>query len=215
MWAVTTPPSSPAQNGRRSDDIRTTSGRTFVVMSMVFLLVLLVVLLVVSPRLQDQLGMGGSRGFSAPENPVEVTLELGGEVVGVAVWDAGGVCAEVEDGTGTTYRTCAEPDPLKPIWAIDAPDDADPGYLLVATPPDVVNIEGRTTAGETFGMLTQARELPAAWAIVPLPDGAVVDTMTAFGVTNSDLGNAECGVDTGATGGAERLGGGCVVPQQD
>ena len=96
-----------------------------------------------------------------------------------------------------------------------APDEAEPGYLLVATPPDVVNIEGRTTAGETFGALTQARELPAAWAIVPLPDGAVVDTIVAFGVTNSDLGDAQCGVEDGGSSTSVRLGGGCVVPQQD
>ncbi len=215
MWVVSASSPSPADNDRRVDDTRTTSGRTFVVVSMVFLLVLLVVLLVVSPRLQDQLGMGGTRGFSAPENPVEVTLELNGEAVGTAIWDAGGICAEIMDATGTTYRTCAEPDPLKPIWAIDAPDEAEPGYLLVATPPDVVNIEGRTTAGETFGALTQARELPAAWAIVPLPDGAVVDTIVAFGVTNSDLGDAQCGVEDGGSSTSVRLGGGCVVPQQD
>lgn len=189
-------------------------GRWFVGISLAFLGLFLAFLLFISPRLQDSLGLNGPRPFPEPPEPTDVEL-VAGAVGGVAVWDDGGVCAEVEGADGQVFRTCAVPDPLRPIWAIDAPDDADPAFLLVATPPDVASIEGRTTDGEVFSAMTQARELPAAWALVPLPEGAVVDTMTAFNVEGSDLGGAECGVEDAPTGGPDRLQGGCLVPEED
>lgn len=191
------------------------SGRTFVIISVVFLALFLGFLLLVSPVLQDRLGLSGDRGFPVPDAPVEVPLTLGGQEVGVAIWDDAGVCAEITDSAGTTFRTCAVPDPLRPIWAIDAPDEAADGYLLVATPPAVIDVAGSTTDGETLAGLTQARELPAAWALIPLPDGAVVDQLTAFNSSNSDVGGAQCGVPEAPTGGSDRLNGGCVVPQED
>lgn len=197
-------------------DTPTRSGTTFVVGAGVFLVIFAVFVLVISPRLQDNLGLNaGVQTFPTPSAPVEVPLTLDGREVGRAVWDAEGVCAEVTDDTGTTYRTCAEPDPLRPIWAIDAPDEASPGYAIVATPPVVANVAGRTTDGESLDALTQARELPAAWALVPLPDGAAVEELVAFNTENSDLGNVLCGGEDAPTDGPDRLAGGCVVPQQD
>jgi hypothetical protein len=193
----------------------TRSGTSFVVAGIVFLAVLLAVLIVVTPRLQDNLGLNEGLELPPPDAPVEVPLTLDGARVGVAVWDAEGVCAEVTDDLGTTFRTCARPDPLRPIWAIDAPDEADPAYVILATPPAVTSVGGRTTAGESLDALVQARELPAAWALIPLPDGAVVEEVVAFGTGGTDLGNVECGGEDAPTGGPERLAGGCVVPQQD
>ena len=195
---------------------RTRSGTSFVVATGVFVVVFVVFLLVVSPRLQDNLGLNsGSQSFPDPDAPVEVPLTMDGETVGTAVWDAEGVCAEVTDATGTTYRTCATPDPLRPIWAIDAPDEADPGYVIVGTPPEVMEVRGLTTAGEPLAALTQARELKAAWAIIPLPPGAAVEELVAFNTSGAELGNVECGGEDAPQGGADRLSGGCIVPQQD
>lgn len=191
-----------------------------VVVSLAFLVVLGVVLLVVSPRLQANLGLNEPRPFPTPAEPVTTTLQAPDGLVATATWDAEGVCAEVTDASDTTFRTCADPDSLRPIWAIDAPDAADPAYLLVGTPPDVASIEGTTTDGEVLAALTQ-RELPAAWAIVPLPRGAVVERLVALDLQGSDLGDAECGTPLAGedraevAAGPDRLGGGCTVPRQD
>lgn len=213
MARVTTPP-SPSDH---ADPVGTPerSGRAFVVISITFLAAFLIVLLFFSPVLQDRLGLNGDLPFPVPDAPVEVPLSLGGETVGVAIWDDAGVCAEVTDSAGTTFRTCASPDPLRPFWAIDAPDGSAEGYLLVATPPSVIDVAGTTTDGESLAGLTQARELPAAWAVIPLPDGAVVDELTAFSTGNTDVGNALCGAPEAPTDGSDRLNGGCLVPQQD
>jgi len=197
------------------DEPRGRDGRWFVAISMGFLVLFVLFLVFVSPRLQDSLGLNQPLPFNQPDATTTVPLLLGEVEVGEVVWDASGVCAEVTDPGGAVFRTCAVPDPLRPIWAIDAPDEATDPFLLVATPPDVASIEGRTTDGETFAALTQVRELPAAWAIVPLPEGAVVDEMTAFNVEASDVGGAQCGVEDAPTGGPERLAGGCLVPQED
>ncbi len=190
------------------------SGKIFVIGTAVFLVLFLAFILTVGRSFQDAAGLN-DRGFDAPAAPVQAALTLDGVRVGTATWDAEGVCAEVEDPSGTTFRTCAVPDPLRPIWAIDAPDDADPAYVLVATPPAVVSIAGLTTAGEGLNALTQARELPAAWALIPLPDGAVVDELVAYNTESSDMGNVLCGVEDAPTGGPDRLAGGCLVPRQD
>lgn len=192
------------------------SGRGFVIGTGVFLAVFLVFILFVSPRLQDDLGLNDGLSFDAPtDGPVEVPLTLDGVEIGRAVWDADGVCAEVTDSTGTTFRTCATPDPLRPVWAIDAPDESDPAYVIVATPPEAASVAGLTTAGEGLNALTEARELPAAWAVIPLPEGAVVSELVAYNVESSDLGNVQCGVEEAPTDGPDRLAGGCLVPQQD
>lgn len=192
------------------------SGTFFVVASGVFLLTFLVFLLVVSPRLQDGLGLNDGLGFDPPpDGPVVAPLTLDGVEVGQAVYDSDGVCAEITDSNGTIFRTCATPDPLRPIWAIDAPDEADPAYVIVASPPQAASVGGTTTTGEGLNGLTQARELPAAWTLLPLPDGAVVSELIVFNTGSSDLGDALCGVEDAPTGGPDRLAGGCLVPQQD
>lgn len=189
------------------------SGKVFVIGTAVFLTVFLILILTLGRNFQDAAGLN-ARGFDVPTAPVTAVLTLDGVEVGTATWDAEGVCAEITDATGTTFRTCAVPDPLRPIWAIDAPDDADPGYILVATPA-VASIGGLTTAGEGLNALTQGRELPAAWAVIPLPPGAVVAELVAYNTESSDLGNALCGDEEAPTDGPARLGGGCLVPQQD
>lgn len=182
----------------------------------VFLVVFLVLVLVVSPRLQDRMGLtADGRAFPPPSTAVEVPLTLDGIEVGVATYDAAGVCAEITDGIGTTFRTCATPDPLRPIWAVDAPDEADPGYLIVATPPEIASVAGTTTDGEGLDGLTQARELPAAWTLIPLQPGAAVRQLVAQNTEGSDVGTAECGSDEAPTDGPERLSGGCFVERQD
>lgn len=213
MARVTTP--TPPSDHADPSIAPARSGKAFVIGTGVFLVLFLGFLLFVSPVLQDRLGLSGSREFPVPDAPVSVPLTLGGQEVGVAVWDDAGVCAEITDSAGTTFRTCADPDPLRPIWAIDAPDEAADGYLLVATPPAVIDVAGSTTDGETLAGLTQARELPAAWALIPLPDGAVVDELKAFNSSNSDVGGAQCGVPDAPTDGSDRLNGGCLVPQED
>ncbi len=181
-----------------------------------FLLVFLVVILTISPRLQDDLGLNAGLGFDPPpDGPVTSPLLLAGAEVGQATWSRDGVCAEVTDSEGSIYRTCATPDPLRPIWGIDAPDDADPAYVIVASPPEVATVGGTTTTGEGLNGLTQARELPAAWTLIPLPENAVVSEVIAFDTGGSDLGNALCGDEEAPTGGPDRLQGGCLVPQQD
>lgn len=198
------------------DDGPRRSGTTFVIATGVFLVVFLILILVVGPRLQDQMGLSeGARDFEAPPAPVTATLTLDGAQVGVATWNAEGVCAEVTDRTGTTFRTCATPDPLRPIWAIDAPDEADPPYVIVASPPAVASLAGRTADGEALNGLTQARELPAAWTLIPLPDGAQVSTLVAFNSENSEMGDVVCGTEESSTDGPERLVGGCYVERQD
>lgn len=195
---------------------RPRSGTFFVLATGVFLVIFAVFLWVVSPRLQAQLGLNeGEIGFDPPPTPTQVPLRLDDRQVGAATWDASGVCAEITDDTGTVYRTCARPDPLKPIWAIDAPDQADPPYVIVATHPAAATITGSTIDGEGLDGLTQARELPAAWALIPLPEGAVVQRIVARDVEGGELGDAECGVDEAPTDGPERLAGGCLVPRQD
>lgn len=209
-----TPAAPPATAGQPVG--RTRSGTSFVVAAGVFAAVFVVVLLVITPRLQDNLGLNSSgQSFEVPDAPVEAALTLDGVEVGRAVWDAAGVCAEVTDTSGTTYQTCAVPDPLRPFWAIDAPDSADPAYVIVATPPEVVDVRGRTTDGEPLTALTQARELQAAWALIPLPPGATLDQLVAFDADSSDLGDVVCGGEDAPTGGPDRLAGGCIVPQQD
>ncbi len=191
------------------------SGKVFVIGTGVFLAVFLVLILTVGRSAQDNLGLNVGRSFDAPPAPVSVPLTLDGVEVGVATWDAEGICAEVTDRTGTTFRTCATPDPLRPIWALDAPDEADPGYILVATPQEGVSVAGITTAGEGLNALVQARELPAAWALVPLPEGATLYELVVYNTESSDLGNALCGVEDAPTDGSDRLNGGCLVPEQD
>lgn len=194
----------------------TRSGTTFVIATGVFLVVFLVLILVVSPRLQDRLGLRpGAQPFETPGESVQVELTLEGRAVGTATWDAEGVCAEVTDETGTTFRTCATPDSLRPIWAIDAPDDADPAYVIVASPPEVSRIVGVTTDGEGLDGLTQSRELPAAWTLIRLQPGAAVRELVAFNTEDADLGNAECGVEDAPSDGPDRLSGGCIVERQD
>jgi hypothetical protein len=200
---------------RPLDSVRTRSGTSFVVAAVVVVVVVAVFILQVSPRLQEDLGLTGVQAFPVPDEPREVPLTLDGREVGVAVHDASGVCAEVTDRAGTTFRTCAEPDPLRPFWAIDAPDEADPAYVIVAGPPDVASVTGTTAAGEALDGLTQARELPAAWTLIPLPDGAVVDRLLALDVDGRELGDLSCGVEDAPTGGPERLAGGCLIPLQD
>ncbi len=195
---------------------RMRSGTFFVIVSGVFLLLFAVFLWVVSPRLQDQLGLNeGVVGFDPPSAPVQVPLTLDGDQVGVAEWNAEGVCAEMTDSTGTIFRTCAEPDPLKPIWAIDAPDQANPPYLLVATAKEAASVAGTTQDGEGLNGLTQARELPAAWAIIPLSEGSVVARLIAQNNEGADMGEAVCGVEDAPTDGPARLAGGCLVPRED
>ena len=192
------------------------SGTFFVIASGAFLLIFLVFILVVSPRLQDSLGLNEGLGFDAPAaGPVVVPLLLDGVEVGQAVWDADGVCAEITDSNGSTFRTCATPDPLRPIWAIDAPDEADPAYLLVASPQAASSITGVTTAGDSLNGLTQARELPAAWTLMALPDDGVVSELIVLNTESSDLGDALCGDPEAPVGGPDRLAGGCLIPQQD
>lgn len=212
MGAVTNVPDSRPAPSRS----RMRSGTFFVIASGVLLLLFAVFLWVVSPRLQDQLGLNeGVVGFDPPPAPVQVPLTLNGEEVGVAEWDAEGVCAEITDSTGTIFRTCARPDSLKPIWAIDAPDQADPPYLLVATPRDAASMTAVTQDGETLEGLTQARELEAAWVVLPLTEGAVVDRIVVYNIEGADLGEAECGVPDAPTDGPAHLAGGCFVPRQD
>jgi hypothetical protein len=212
------PPSDPADVPVRDPNpiAEPRSGSTFVVLTGVFLALFLVAILVVGPQLQDRMGLSeGARTFEPPAEVMTVPLEMGDGVSGVATWDADGVCAEVTDAEGTTYRTCAEPDPLRPIWAIDAPDDAVPGYVLVASPPEIANIGGVTTDGESLSGLTQARELPAAWTLIPLEDGAAVRLLVAYNTSSSDVGNAVCGTEESPGGGSERLSGGCFIERQD
>jgi hypothetical protein len=143
-------------------------------------------------------------------------LELDGEQIGLAVWDAEGVCAEITDRGGSTFRTCAIPDPLKPIWAIDAPDEADPAYVLVAGPPLATEMRVVTTDGQTIPGATQGgTDLPAGWAVIPLPDDAVVAEIVAVNAESSDLGNAVCDDHDAPTDGPDRMQGGCFVPRQD
>ncbi len=191
------------------------SGKVFVIGTGVFLAVLLILILTVGRSAQDNLGLNDGLGFDVPTSPVSVPLTLDGVEVGMATWDAEGICAEVTDRTGTTFRTCATPDPLRPIWALDAPDEADPGYVLVATPPEAASVAGITTAGEGLNALVQARELRAAWALVPLPEGAVLSELVIYNTESSDLGNALCGVEDAPTNGSDRLDGGCLIPEQD
>lgn len=191
-------------------------GRVFVVASALFLVLLAAFLLVVSPRLQDGLGLNGPLPFDEPPSTQVVALgTAGAPLEASATWDADGVCAEVVDQTGTAFRTCAVPDPLRPIWAIDAPEEASAPYLLIATPPEVASVEGRLTSGETFAALVEARELPAAWALIPLPEGGVVEDIVALGTNGDDVGGAQCGVEDAPTGGSALLQGGCLVPQED
>ena len=89
-------------------------GRWFVGISLAFLGLFLAFLLFISPRLQDSLGLNGPRPFPEPPEPTDVELVAGAAVGGVAVWDDGGVCAEVEGADGQVFRTCAVPDPLRP-----------------------------------------------------------------------------------------------------
>ncbi|CAN5513312.1 hypothetical protein BH23ACT9_BH23ACT9_13210 [soil metagenome] len=236
---VTDSPADPPSSDRRSADpappsgsrsdlgiaeASPNSGRNFVIGTGVVAALFLLFLLVVSPRLQDQLGLTeGARTFPAPDAVVEMPLTLDGQAVGTAVWDATGVCAEITDATGTSFRTCAVPDPLRPIWAIDAPDEADPGFLIVGGPPEVAKVAVVTTDGERLTAEAQVRDMPASWTLIPLPAGSAVRDLIAFNEENSDLGNAEC-APTGAVGqyvdalpsdGPDRLSGGCMVPRQD
>lgn len=198
------------------DDAPSHSGTRFVIGVGIVLVLLLAVLLVISPRLQNRLGLTGDpRTFPTPEEVVEVPLTLQGREVGVAIHDARGVCAEITDSADETFRTCAVPDPLRPIWAIDAPETADPPYVIVAGPPAVASVAGITTDGRSLSGLTQARELPAAWTLIPLPPGAAVSELVAYNAENSDLGNAECDTEEAPTDGSERLAGGCIIPRQD
>lgn len=209
--------------GRVSDlpspaaDQPTRSGSSFVLWTGVFLVLFLVFILVVSPRLQDQLGMTeGTRDLPTPSgDPVVVALTLDGREVGTATWDAEGVCAEITDDAGQTFRTCARPESLRPIWAIDAPDDADPGYVIVASPQEVASVGGLTAAGDPINGLTQARELPAGWTLIPLEEGESVARLVAFDVEGDELGDALCGTEDAPTDGPDRLSGGCEVPRQD
>ncbi|MGI9015872.1 MAG: hypothetical protein ACR2HR_02005 [Euzebya sp.] len=193
------------------------SGTFFVMVSAAFLVTFLLFILFVSPRLQDRLGLNeGVVPFPSPPATVVVPLELDDMQVGVAVWDQEGVCAEITDQSGTTFRTCAVPDPLRAIWAIDAPDEAEPAYLLVATPPEATTVRGTSRDGETFEASTQTGEdLPAAWALMRLPAGAVVSEIHAFNAEQADLGGAMCGVEDAPTDGSRRLQGGCLVPRED
>ncbi|HUG84776.1 MAG TPA: hypothetical protein VMM13_09440 [Euzebya sp.] len=211
MGGVRNPPSVPSD----PVDTRPRSGTAFVIATGVFLVVFLVFLVVVSPRLQNQLGLtGDARAIAPPAETTEVPLTLDGREVGVAIWDAQGVCAEIHDASGTIARTCAQPDPLRPIWALDAPDEADPPYVIVGGPPAVASVAGITTDGQSLSGLTQARELPVAWTLISLPPGAAVAELIAYNSENADLGNADCSLEVGAEG-PQRLNGGCVIPRQD
>ncbi|WP_370323743.1 hypothetical protein [Euzebya sp.] len=192
------------------------NGTFFVVASGVFLVTFLVFILVVSPRLQDQLGLTeGAVDFPTPSVRTEVPLTAEGDEVGKAIWDAGGVCAEVIDSAGSIFRTCAEPDVLRGIWGIDAPDEATPAYVIVAAPPEAATVTITTTDGDEVEVATQARDLPAAWAIAPLPTGAVVAEVATFDDDGADMSVGECGVEDAPEGGPRRLAGGCLVPRED
>ena len=192
---------------------RTTSGTSFVLAAGLFVLIFVSFTLVVSPRLQRQLGLSDARGFDAPPSTQTVPLTLDGEVVGEAIWDAEGICAEIT--AGGTYRVCADPGPLRPVWAIDAPDDADPAYVVVATPAEGVEVRGTTDAGDVLEAEVQARDLEAGWALIPLPEGSAVSELVVYDGDDSDLGDVVCGTEESETGGSSRLQGGCYVEEQD
>lgn len=194
---------------------RRRSGTTFVLIALAGMAALLAFLLLVSPRLQARMGLGEDAvGFTPPSAPVSAPLTLDGDRVGEARWDDAGVCAEVTVGPEGTYRVCARPDPLRPIWAIDAPDEAAVPFLLLAVPPDVGTVSGTTTDGEIFTGVAQT-DLPARWILIPLPEGAVVDRIEVTGTDTDDLGTARCGAIEAPPGGPDRLGGGCLLPSED
>jgi hypothetical protein len=87
--------------------------------------------------------------------------------------------------------------------------------VLVAGPRQVASIRGLTTAGDSLDGLAQARELPAAWTIIPLDEGEAVAELVAYDTGGGEMGDAQCGTDDAPTDGPERLAGGCIVPRQD
>lgn len=198
----------------------TRSGTMLVVIGLTICAGFVVFLVFISPTLQSRMGLGDDAvGFPVPDAPRSEALLLGDEVVGEATWDASGVCAEISpagrDAAGETFRLCADPEPLEPVWALDAPDEADPGYLLLAVAPDVGSIRGTTTDGEPLEGTTQT-SLPAGWIVVALPDGAVVDRFDVFAaLDDDDLGTVDCTAADAPTDGPDRLAGGCLIPSEE
>ena len=112
-----------------------TSGHVVAVTAVLFIVGWLAFLLLASPRLQDQLGIGPSRpAFDPPPSPVAVDIAEGpgpGEAwEATARWDPGGACADLVFASGPRTRTCAVPDPLQPIWAVEVPDGPVPVLVL-------------------------------------------------------------------------------------
>lgn len=185
-------------------------------MAVGFLALWLLFLVFGSPLLRDRMGIGHEEPtFPAPATPETVAIPAatagGAPYTGEARWDAEGVCLVLQFEGAPRTRSCAIADPLQPIWGIDlpqAPDGAHP--LVVATAPDVVEVVASLERDDGDVRATPAgRELPAAFAVLDLPRGGVVDRITAYDGDGRELAVALCGrADGGVTG---PLGGGCSI----
>lgn len=190
-----------------------TSGHVVAVTAVLFIVGWLAFLLLASPRLQDQLGIGPSRpAFDPPPSPVAVDIAEGpgpGEAwEATARWDPGGACADLVFASGPRTRTCAVPDPLQPIWAVEVPDGPVP-VLVLATAQEVAVVEIRLVGGDILEREPVGVEegLPAGFAAVELPAGGRVEEIGALAASGAELAVATCGGDAG-----DPLGGGCAVP---
>ncbi len=193
------------------DGSRTRSGKAFVLGALALMAALVAVLVLVSPNLQNRMGIGPDPvGFPTPDEPVTQLLagEDGWEAA--ATWDGAGACVVVTDTSGADFRTCADPDPLRPIWALDAPD-ADGPLLVVATTPQAAAVEVTTVGGARLDVTLQGTDpLPARFGVLRLPDAAdPVDEVLVTGAAGEELVVASCGLDAD---GPDLLGGGCEIP---
>lgn len=188
------------------------SGRAFVVTAVVMATAFVAFLLLVTPALQDQLGIGPDGvPLATPGTPVRLPLAGGATWEGTVVWDASGLCAEVR-AAGTTTRSCASADPLRPLWGIQ-PVAADPPLVVVAAAPDVASVEVETVDGQRLSAQVQGPDegLPGGFAVLAVPAGAQVAALLALDAAGGELVRAPCG--TGGSG-AALLGGGCTVPAE-
>ena len=164
-------------------------------------------LLVGAPRVRDGLGIPGV-ALPTPSGPVEVVLEETDDYVATGRWDELGACLRLDFANGDVTRTCAAAEALRPLWGVDVPDGPIP-LVVVATAPDVERITARLAAGTNVVVPTLggSADLPAAFAIIPLPEGATIHELIASAGGN-DLVTADCrnGIDPALPNG------GCAVP---